>query len=199
MARPKDESPFDEDSPAVPEPAIQSAIDAEAIAREAGSAEGFTVSILRGGFFYDSESAHTRMIADALRKRQMPIIGGGDAMWAMIHTDDAASAYVAAAENPKSGVWHIVDNELVQIRTFLKEFAVRLGAPAPRRVPVWLARWLAGEQAVTYFTKSTRTTNARFRRDFVWTPRYPTYQEGLDQIVAAWNAETSGGATASGS
>ena len=125
----------------------------------------------------------------------MPIIGGGDAMWAMIHTDDAASAYVAAAEKPKSGVWHIVDNELVQVRTFLKEFAVRLGAPAPRRVPVWLARWLAGEQAVAYFTKSTRTTNARFRRDFVWAPRFATYLEGLDQIVAAWSAEAAHQAT----
>jgi nucleoside-diphosphate-sugar epimerase len=189
VARPKNDSPFDEDSPLISEPAIQSAIDAEAIAREAESAEGFTVSILRCGFFYDSESAHTRMLADALRKRQMPSIGNGDALWAMIHTDDAASAYVAAAEKPRSGVWHIVDNELVQVSTFLKEFAARLGAPAPRRVPVWLARWLAGEQAVEYFTRSTRTTNARFRREFDWMPRYPTYREGLDQIVAAWNAE----------
>src|ERR1700726_3230255 len=121
VARPKNDSPFDEDSPVVPAPALQSAIDAEAIAREAESAEGFTVSILRGGFFYDSESAHTRMLADALRKRQMPIIGGGEAMWAIIHTDDAASAYVAAAEKPRSGVWHIVDNELVEVRAFLKE------------------------------------------------------------------------------
>jgi nucleoside-diphosphate-sugar epimerase len=189
VARPKDESPFDEDSPIVPEAAIQSAIDAEAIAREAGSAEGFTVSILRGGFFYDSESAHTRMIAEALRKRQMPIIGGGTAEWAMIHSDDAASAYVVAAEKPGSGVWHIVDNELVEVRTFLKEFAARLGAPAPRRVPVWLARWLAGDPAVEYFTRSTRTTNARFRREFGWAPRYPTFREGLDQIVATWKAE----------
>jgi nucleoside-diphosphate-sugar epimerase len=189
VARPKDESPFTEDSPTVPEPAIQSAIDAEAIAREAESAEGFTVSILRGGFFYDSESAHTRMLADALRKRQMPIIGSGEAVWAMIHTDDAASAYVVAAEKPRSGVWHIVDNELVPVRTFLNEFAARLKAPAPRRVPVWLARWLAGEQAVEYFTRSTRTTNALFRRDFGWAPRCPTYREGLDQIVASWNAK----------
>lgn len=196
VARPKDDSPFDEDSPLVPEPAIQSAIDAEAIAREAGSAEGFTVAILRGGYFYDSESAHTRMIADALRKRQMPIIGSGDAMWAMIHSDDAASAYVAAAEKPRSGVWHIVDNEPVEVRTFLKEFAARLGTPTPRRVPACLARWLAGEQAVQYFTRSTRTTNARFRRDFGWTPRYPTYREGLQQILADWNVEIARQATA---
>ena len=189
VARPKDDSPFDEDSPVVPAPAIQSAIDAEVIAREAESAEGFTVSILRGGYFYDSDSAHTRMIAAALRKRQMPIIGGGEAVWAMIHSDDAASAYVLAAEKPRSGVWHIVDNELVPVRTFLNEFVARLEAPAPRRVPVWLAKWLAGEQVVEYFTRSTRTTNARFRRDFGWTPRYPTYREGLEQIVAEWNAE----------
>src|SRR5882672_6046160 len=143
VARPKDESAFDEDSPTVPEPSIQSAIDAEEIAREAGSAEGFAVSILRCGFFYDSESAHTRMLADALRRRQMPIFGSGNAEWAMIHSDDAASAYVAAAEHPRSGVWHVVDNELVQVRSFLTEFAARLRAPAPRRVPVWLARWLA--------------------------------------------------------
>ena len=195
MARPKDDSAFDEDSPVVPQPAIQSAIDAEAIAREAESAEGFAVAILRGGFFYDSESAHTRMIADALRKRQMPIIGSGESLWAMIHTDDAASAYVAAAEKPRGGVWHIVDNEQVRVRTFLEELAARLGAPEPRRVPIWLARWLAGQQAVEYFTRSNRTTNSRFRRDFAWTPRYPTYREGLDQIVGAWK-ERSSSATA---
>jgi 2-alkyl-3-oxoalkanoate reductase len=191
VARPKDDSPFDEGSPLVPDPKIQSAIDAEAIAREAESAEGFTVSILRGGFFYDSESAHTRMIGDSLRKRQLPVIGGGDALWAMIHSDDAASAYVSAAEKPTSGVWHIVDNELVQVRAFLKEFAARLGAPSPRRVPIWLAKWIAGEQAVEYFTRSTRTTNERFRREFGWTPRYPTYREGLEEIVVAWKKRAS--------
>jgi nucleoside-diphosphate-sugar epimerase len=191
VARPKDDSPFDEGSPLVPDPKIQSAIDAEAIAREAESAEGFTVSILRGGFFYDSESAHTRMIGDSLRKRQLPVIGGGDALWAMIHSDDAASAYVSAAEKPTSGVWHIVDNELVQVRAFLKEFAARLGAPSPRRVPIWLAKWIAGEQAVEYFTRSTRTTNERFRREFGWTPRYPTYREGLQEIVVAWKKRAS--------
>ncbi len=196
VARPADGSPFTEDSPVVPDPVIQSAIDAENIAREAGSAEGFTVSILRGGYFYDSESAHTRMIADALRKRQMPIIGRGDAVWAMIHTEDAASAYVAAAEKPANGVWHVVDNELVPVRVFLNEFAALLQAPAPRRIPAWLARWFADEQAVSYLTKSTRTSNARFRRDFDWSPRYATYREGLQQILAAWKKTSSNTAVA---
>ena len=196
VASPKDGSAFDEDSPVVADPTLQSAIDAEDIAREAGAAEGFSTAVLRGGVFYDSESAHTHMLADALRKRSMPIIGRGDAVWAMIHTDDAASAYVAAAEKPRSGVWHVVDNEYVSVRTFLEEFAQRLGAPHPLRVPVWLARLLAGEMAVRYCATPMKTTNARFRHDFGWTPKYPTYREGLDQIVAAWNAESSRNAAA---
>ena len=197
VARPQDDSAFDENSPVIPDPAVQSAIDAEIIAREAGSVDGFTVAILRGGYFYDDESAHTRMIADGLRKRQMPIIGSGEAVWAMIHTDDAASAFVTVAEQPRNGVWHVVDNELVTVRAFLGEFAKRLEAPPPRRVPVWLAKWLAGEQAVAYFTRSTRTSNERLRHDFAWSPRYPTYREGFDQVVDEWKAAGSSGATAS--
>ena len=52
---------------------MQSAIDAEAIACEAGSAEGFVTAVLRGGAFYDSDSAHTRMLAASVRKRAIPI------------------------------------------------------------------------------------------------------------------------------
>jgi nucleoside-diphosphate-sugar epimerase len=191
VARPKDDSAFDEDSPVVAHPVMQSAIDAEAIAREAGATEGFVTAVLRGGAFYDCDSAHTRMLADGVRKRAMPIIGTGSAVWAMIHTDDAASAFVTVAEHPRNGVWHVVDNELVTVRTLLEAVAAHLGTRAPHRVPVWLAKWIAGKQAVAYFTRSTRTTNSRFRRDFGWTPRYPTYREGLDQIAAAWNAEAS--------
>jgi nucleoside-diphosphate-sugar epimerase len=196
VARPKDDSAFDEDSPAVPDPVLQSAIDAEAIARDAGSVDGFVVGILRGGAFYDADSAHTRMLADGVRKRAIPIIGNGDAVWAMIHTDDAASAFVAIAENPRNGVWHVVDNELVAVRDLLEALTSRLGAPRPRHLPKVLAKWLAGGQALSYFTRSTRTTNARLRQDFNWTPRYPTYREGFDQIVAAWNAEASNKAAA---
>jgi nucleoside-diphosphate-sugar epimerase len=191
VARPRNESPFTEDSPTLPEPNTQSAIDAERIARETELTEGITVAILRGGYFYDSESAHTRTLGEALRERKMPIIGSGDALWAMIHTDDAAGAYVAAAEKPASGIWHIVDNELVSSRDFLNEFAAGLGAPSPRRFPVWLAKRFVGEQAIAFFTKSTRTTNARFRQHFGWSPRYPTYREGLQQIISEWKKQHS--------
>jgi len=189
VARPADDAPFDESSPVNNQPIVQSAIDSEFIAREAGVTYGFTTAVLRGVSFYDSDSAHTRMLADGLRNRSMPLIGSGDALWAMIHTDDAASAFVTVAEQPRAGIWHVVDNELVTVKDFLQGFSQRLGAKPPRRVPAWLAKWIAGEAAVQFFTRSNRTSNAPLRQDFGWNPRYPSYREGLDQIVETWRAE----------
>src|SRR5713226_5748081 len=36
-----------------------------------------------------------------------------------------------------------------------------------------------------------RAQSCRSRRDFAWTPQYPTYREGLDQIFAAWKSKDS--------
>ena len=110
-------------------------------------------------------------------------------MWSWIYVDDAAGAFVAAAEGNKNGVWHIVDNQPVLSADHLRYFAERLGAPEPRQVPTWLARLLAGSVAVDFLTASTRTSNERFRRDFGWAPRFPSYKEGLADVIAAWRAD----------
>jgi hypothetical protein len=55
----------------------------------------------------------------------------------------------------------------------------------PRRVPAWLSKWIAGESAVNFMTVSTQTSNARFRRDFSWSPKFPGYREAFDEIHLA--------------
>jgi 2-alkyl-3-oxoalkanoate reductase len=189
VARPEDGSFFDETSQPRPDAVTLSALDAERLAFEAGERHGFNVSVLRCGMFYGPEAGHTRMMGQLLRRRKLPIIGRGDAMLSCLHTEDAASAFVAAAKRNATGLWHVVDDRTVMVKELLTDFAKRLGAPAPRRVPIWLARLLAGSQAVSFFTLSTRTSNARFRQDFNWSPRYPDYSEGLDRVIAAWKAE----------
>jgi nucleoside-diphosphate-sugar epimerase len=72
---------------------------------------------------------------------------------------------------------------------FLDEFARLLGAPPPRHVPRWLARLAAGALTVEALTTSMHTTNARFRRDTGWAPRYPTFREGLAAVLGEWAAE----------
>ncbi|HWM50261.1 MAG TPA: NAD(P)-dependent oxidoreductase, partial [Thermoplasmata archaeon] len=102
---------------------------------------------------------------------------------------DAAGAFVAAAEWPKSGVWHVVDDRPVSLSEFLGELARRLGARPPRRLPRSLARLFLGRYTADLLATSFPTSNARFRADFRWAPTYPTFVEGLDEIVAAWKSE----------
>ena len=94
---------FDEESPPHPNDITRSALDGEGIAQEMAKLHGFAASVLRCGWFYGADSAHTRMLAGALAKRQMPIIGQGNAFWHCLHLDDAASGFVAAAEAGRVG------------------------------------------------------------------------------------------------
>jgi len=145
--------------------------------------------VLRCGWFYGPGSAHIRLMGERLVKSQLPLIGSGEVRWAYLHVEDAASAFVAAAEKGKSGLWHIVDNEGGTIKEFLSFLARRLGARPPYHIPAWLARLVVGSARVSAFTSSVHTSNARFQREFGWTPRYPSYREGLDQIINAWKME----------
>jgi 2-alkyl-3-oxoalkanoate reductase len=187
--RPPDGSSFDESAPPHPDMTTQAALDGEEIALTAGARAGFAVGVLRCGWFYGPDAPHIRWMGEQLRKRRLPLIGAGTGLQALIHLEDAASAFAAAAVGGKSGIWHVVDDQTVALKTFLGDFARRLGARPPFHLPVWLARWLVDEATLTVFTVSTQTTNGRFRQAFGWSPRFPTYREGLDQIVAAWRRE----------
>jgi nucleoside-diphosphate-sugar epimerase len=189
VARPADQSAFDEDSPVHPDAVTQSAAEMEEIAREAGSKHGFDATTLRFSWFHSADSWHTRYFGEQLLARKFPIVGKGDAVWSWIHLDDAAGAMVTATEKHRSGLWHVTDNTPVSAAEYLGAFARRLGAPEPRHVPEWLARLMAGREAVNFMTSSTRTSGARFQRDFCWTPRFAGYEQALDQIVGQWRQE----------
>ena len=189
VARPTDGAFFDEDAPIRPHPILMSAVDGELIALEAGARHGFATAVLRYGAFYGADTGHTRSMAEALAARKLPIIGRGDARLGAVHVDDAAGAAVAALEAGRGGLWHVVDDHPVSSAELFMELARRIGAPAPRHAPVWLARLLAGSYTVEMFTVATHTSNARIRRDLGWAPSFPTIREGLDQVVAAWQAE----------
>jgi nucleoside-diphosphate-sugar epimerase len=190
VARPPDDSFFDERTPIEqPDPLYASALDAERLSREAGEKYGFNVAILRGGGFYSSDAAHTKLLADGLMKRRVPLIGGGEAVSANIHVDDAADAFVAAALAGKSGLWHVTDDAPVTLKEMLLDLAARLHAPRPRRLPTWIARLFLWDAIVKFFTRSTRTTNELIKRELNWRPRYPSFREGLAQVVAEWDRE----------
>jgi len=189
VARPPDGEPFDEDSPPHPDAVTQSALDAEEIALEAAQKHGFEATILRCGWFYGADAYHTRQMGKLIRWRLMPIVGSGATLLSMLHLDDAAEAFAVATETGASGLWHVVDDRDAMVAQLFNGLARRLEARPPRRIPDWLARLLFGDHAVKMLTTDMRTSNARFRDQTGWTPRYPSIEEGLDQVVAAWRAE----------
>jgi nucleoside-diphosphate-sugar epimerase len=75
------------------------------------------------------------------------------------------------------------------VAQLLNGLARRLDARPPRRVTPWLARLLAGSNTVELLTTDMRTSNERFKNETGWTPRYPSIEEGLDQVVDAWLRE----------
>jgi nucleoside-diphosphate-sugar epimerase len=195
VARQPDGSPFDEASDPHLDRSTRSALESE---RLLGAAEGdFDPVVLRGGWFYAPDAAHTRRFGRDLQGGRLPVVGGGllgrrDARLSFVHVDDAAAAFLAAAEGSATGTFHVVDDESVTLAAFLRAFADRLDAPEPSRVPGWLARPFVGEHTVRLLTTPMPTSNDRLREAFDWEPRYPTYREGLDAVITAWEATESG-------
>jgi nucleoside-diphosphate-sugar epimerase len=191
VARQPDGPTFDEHSPRRPDRTTQSAADVENLLDEESDQLGFDATVIRTGFFYAPDGRHTRTFAENLLAGDLPIVGGGllgrrDAELSLIHADDAARAVTISVDESVAGLYHVVDDQPVTVAEYFRTFAELLDAPEPRRVPWWLARLLAGKDMVRFLTTPMPTTSEKFRRATDWEPEYPTYRDGLQQIVQTW-------------
>ena len=138
--------------------------------------------VLRYGSFYGPGAVEDQVML--LRKRQFPLVGNGEGYCSWIHLDDAASATVLAVEQQAAGVYNIVDDEPAPASQWLPYLAGCAGAKKPRRVPVWLARILAGDMAVAMMTAGRGFSNAKAKRELGWTLRYPSWRQGFKEMLA---------------
>jgi hypothetical protein len=76
---------------------------------------------------------------------------------------------------------NVVDDEPTPLGQYFRELASLLGAPPPRRVPVWLARLLAPYATAIAVDARLQVSNGKLRRDLGLEPAYPTYREGLKE------------------
>jgi 2-alkyl-3-oxoalkanoate reductase len=165
-----------EDDPLDPDP--------PAMARETNAAmrhldEAVTTAggiALRYGGFY---GAANDGLVQPVRKRQFPVIGEGGGISSFIHLDDAAAATVLALDHSGAGLYNIVDDEPAPMSEWLPALAAALGAKPPRRVPMWLARLIAGQGMVMMASESRGASNAKAKRELGWTLRYPSWRQGF--------------------
>jgi nucleoside-diphosphate-sugar epimerase len=173
-----------EDDPLDPRPAPSSAATLAAIrhveeAVPRGGPEGI---VLRYGSFYGPGASS--IMLDVVRKRQLPVVGGGAGVWSFTHIADAASATVAAVVRGAPGIYNIVDSEPAPVAEWLPYLARVAGAKPPLRVPAWAGRLLAGDFLVTWMTSARGSSNAKAIKELGWEPRFASWREGFRDWVS---------------
>jgi nucleoside-diphosphate-sugar epimerase len=176
-----EEAPLDSDPPAAMRQSIEAIRHLE---RAVTNAEGLEGIVLRYGSLYGPGTAMSSEYVDVIRKRKMPLIGGGGGVWSFVHVDDAATVTVAAVEGGAPGVYNVVDDDPAPVSDWLPYLAEVSGAKPPCRIPAWLGRLAAGEVAVSMMTRIRGSSNAKAKRELGWEPRYPSWRDGFRADVA---------------
>jgi nucleoside-diphosphate-sugar epimerase len=138
--------------------------------------------VLRYGNFYGPGTSD--LLLEAVRKRQLPVIGGGTGIWPFIEIADAAAATFAAVEHGAPGVYNVADSDPAPVAEWLPYLAEILGAKPPLRLPAWLGRLLAGQFVVTQMTRARGLSNEKARKELGWEPRYASWREGFRAWVS---------------
>jgi nucleoside-diphosphate-sugar epimerase len=153
--------------------------------RKVCGTEGIEGVVLRYGFFYGPGTYYAPggSIAEQVRARRFPLVGGGAGVSSYVHIADAAAATVAAVEHGAPGIYNVVDDEPAPAREWLPAYAEALGAKRPFPLPAWVARFLAGPYAVAAATTLRGASNAKARRELGWTPRVQSWREGFKRYL----------------
>jgi nucleoside-diphosphate-sugar epimerase len=136
---------------------------------------------LRYGMFYGPGTAIGKrgVVLDMVRKRRLPIMGGGGGIWSFIHILDAARATIAAMSRGAPGIYNIVDDEPAKVSTWLPALASAIGAKPPYKIPYWLGEIMLGKAGMSMMTQIRGCSNAKAKRELNWTPVYPSWRIGF--------------------
>ncbi len=141
---------------------------------------------MRYGGFYGPGTAISEQgwMVNDVRKRRVPVIGGGTGVWSFIHIDDAAQFTFAAITRGAPGIYSIVDDDPAPVSQWLPDLAETLGAKPPRRVSAWIARFVIGD-AVVFMTDVRGASNAKAKRAFGWDLMWPpSWRDGFRRGLA---------------
>jgi nucleoside-diphosphate-sugar epimerase len=156
----------------------------------AGSANPEGIVLRYGSFYGPDTGMLSRAMIDQVRRRRVPLIGGGGGQWSFIHVEDAASATVAAIERGRPGeIYNIVDDEPAEVSEWLPALAKLVGARPPIRVPAWLGRLFAGEHLVSMMTEVRAGSNAKAKRELGWQPAHPSWRQGFAEVASGAAAQ----------
>lgn len=164
------------------EPVDRSGVHDAVLGHERKSLEDdrFEAVVLRYGLLYGPGTWYARdgYLSGEVRKRRLPIVGGGHGMTSFLHVEDAASAAVTALAKGE-GIYNVTDDEPAATRDWIPVFAESVGAKPPRKVPFWLAALIAGKPIALQATEGRGASNAKFKAQTGWEPSIPSWRQGF--------------------
>jgi nucleoside-diphosphate-sugar epimerase len=151
---------------------------------------GLPAVVVRPSHVYGAGGWYAEEIVARLRQPgRLAVVGRGANLWDVVRVEDVAAALVLAAERaPAGSIYHVADDEPISYYDFLALTAQALGVGPPRRIPVALARVIAGGGAVAAAVRSARSSNAKLKRELDWAPRFPSARDGVPDAVALLGA-----------
>lgn len=115
-----------------------------------------------------------------VRERRFPLVGDGAGVTSWIHVNDAALATRLALQSCQTGVYNVADDDPAPMRVWLPFLAEALGsAKPPRRVPAWVARFIAGRGMVQWMLTMPGVSNRKLRDELGWIPVYDSWRKGF--------------------
>lgn len=145
---------------------------------------GLPVTVTVLGDVYGSSGWFADIIIDKIRNGSFKIPGSGDYYRSFIHVDDVANALALIAEkNAKNNTYIITDDEPVSFAEFVYYVADRMGLKKPGKVPTLLAKAVLGSDMVKLLTHSVKTRNRKTKNELGLNLQYPTYKEGVVDIL----------------
>ena len=124
-----------------------------------------------------------RSAFDRLRGGRAQRIVKPGQVFSRVHVDDIASGLAALLAHPTArGVFHLCDDEPAPPQDVIAHAARLLKLDPPPEVPFEAAS--LSPMARSFFAECKRLSNAHTKAALHWSPRYPTYREGLEAILA---------------
>lgn len=129
------------------------------------------------GIYGPGRSALERVEGGQARRIDLP-----DQVFSRVHVDDIVSAAVKAMD-ASTGAYNIADDQPCSQNAVIEHACRMLGREPPPLQSLEAANLSPMAQA--FYAENRRVANAKARRVLGWTPRYPSYRDGLAACLAA--------------
>ena len=143
------------------------------------------------GIYGPGRSPLGRVASGAAHRIDLP-----DQVFSRVHVDDIARGVIAGFAAPP-GVYNLADDLPVSQNAVIEEACRLLGRAPPPLLSLEQANLSAMARA--FYAENRRVANGKARRVLGWTPRDPTYREGLRALSASTSPATATTAPATAS